>query len=88
MSLATDAAALESSEQTTGSRPRPSGFIAVNQRWKTLKEAKEELLEELESQYLREVLERSGGNMTLAARYAGVARGHFYRLMKKRGLAR
>jgi len=88
MALAPDATVLDASALKHRPPPKRSGFMTVNDRWKTLKEAKDELLEELESEYLREVLDRSGGNMTLAARYAGVARGHFYRLLKKRGLAR
>lgn len=67
--------------------PKRSGFI-VTRSLTTFKEAKDQLLEEWESEYLKEVLERAGGNITLAAQYAGIARGHLYRLLKKHGLCR
>jgi DNA-binding NtrC family response regulator len=72
---------IESTKQS-GVRVMASG------EWQTFKEAKDALLEEWEKDYLRRVLERSKGNMTLAARQAGIARGHLYRLMKKHGLCR
>jgi len=64
-----------------------SGFI-VTRSLAAFKEAKDQLLDEWESEYLKEVLERAGGNITLAAQYAGIARGHLYRLLKKHGLCR
>lgn len=54
----------------------------------TFKEQKTRLLEAWEPEYLRELLYHVGGNLALAARTAGIARAHLYRLMKKHGLAR
>jgi DNA-binding NtrC family response regulator len=71
-----------------GTSSGDSGVRMMAPEWQTFKEAKDALLEEWEKDYLRRVLERSRGNMTLAARQAGIARGHLYRLMKKHGLAR
>ncbi len=65
-----------------------SGTHRLKAEWKTFKEAKDALLGEWEAEYLRQVLERSQGNMTLAARQAGIARGHLYRLLKKHALCR
>lgn len=57
-------------------------------RAETFKEAKEAILERWEREYLRTVLERTEGNMTLAAKHAGIARAHLYRLVKKHGMVR
>lgn len=54
----------------------------------SFKEEKMRLLEEWEPEYLRELLWQVGGNLALAARTAGIARAHLYRLMKKHRLAR
>jgi DNA-binding NtrC family response regulator len=54
----------------------------------TFKEEKSRLLEAWEPEYLRELLHQVGGNLALAARTAGIARAHLYRLLKKYGLAR
>lgn len=50
------------------------------------KEAKGELIDEFEQQYLRQLLERTGGNVSQAAREAGIDRKHLERLVKKHGL--
>jgi DNA-binding NtrC family response regulator len=49
----------------------------------TLKEAKEHWLHILEGTYLRDVLERHGGNVSAAAKTAGVDRKTFHRLVNK-----
>jgi DNA-binding NtrC family response regulator len=54
----------------------------------TFKEEKTRLLEAWEPRYLRELLGHVDGNVTDAARIAGIARAHMYRLLKKYGLAR
>lgn len=54
----------------------------------TFKEEKTRLLETWEPEYLRELLDHSGGNVTVAARLAGIARAHMYRLLKKHRLVR
>jgi two-component system, NtrC family, response regulator AtoC len=54
----------------------------------SLREAKEEWVGALESTYLRQLLERHGGNISAAAREAGVDRKTFHRLVKKHGIER
>ncbi|MDB4966742.1 MAG: response regulator HsfA [Myxococcales bacterium] len=49
-------------------------------------EAKQSLVAEWEIDYLRRLLVRTGGNMTRAARIAGLERAYLYRLVKKHGL--
>ncbi len=47
--------------------------------------AKEGLIEKFERAYLRGILERANGNMTLAARLAGIDRMYLHRLVQKHG---
>lgn len=54
----------------------------------TFREEKTRLLEAWEPTYLRALLSHVDGNLALAARTAGIARAHLYRLLKKYGLAR
>jgi DNA-binding NtrC family response regulator len=49
-------------------------------------EAKEQLVRAFEQRYLREALARSGGNLSAAARAAGVDRKHLRALARKHGL--
>jgi DNA-binding NtrC family response regulator len=48
--------------------------------------AKEQAIERFESAYLGALMKRCSGNLSLAARQAGVARHHLRDLLKKRGL--
>jgi DNA-binding NtrC family response regulator len=66
----------------------PDSAVARRRPWPTFKQAKDELLDEWESDYLRALMVHAGGNVTLAAEFSGLARGHLYRLLKKRGLYR
>lgn len=50
------------------------------------KAAKEKLVEGFERQYVAELLERHGGNVSRAAAEAGIDRNHLARLAKKHGL--
>ena len=52
----------------------------------TLKLERERWLRAFERRYLAEILERNQGNVTAAARAAGVDRIHFYRLLWRHGL--
>ncbi len=49
--------------------------------------ARESLIERFERQYLKDLLAKNEGSISDAARTAGIARGHLYRLLKKHGLA-
>jgi DNA-binding NtrC family response regulator len=51
-------------------------------------DVRERLLSEFETQYLTTLIERAGGNMSRAAKMAGVDRATLYRLMEKHGLQR
>lgn len=53
---------------------------------KSIKIGREEWVKHFERLYLAEILVASGGNVTKAAKSAGVDRGHFYRLMMRSGL--
>jgi len=52
------------------------------------KEAKEGLVSAFEKEYLQALLKRTGGNVSRAAREAGIDRKHLERLMKKHRLRR
>jgi DNA-binding NtrC family response regulator len=48
--------------------------------------AKEQAIERFESAYLGALMKRCGGNLSLAAREADLARHHLRELLRKRGL--
>jgi len=50
--------------------------------------AREEMLARFEEPYLSQVLRRANGNISGAARIAGVDRTTLYRLMEKRNLSK
>jgi DNA-binding NtrC family response regulator len=52
----------------------------------SLKDARSRWIKMFEAQYLAELLRAHGGNVTAAARTAGVDRVHFYRLLGRAGL--
>ncbi|HJU28169.1 MAG TPA: helix-turn-helix domain-containing protein, partial [Candidatus Binataceae bacterium] len=52
----------------------------------TLKEAKERWIGQLEAAYVADLLRREGGNVSQAARTAGVDRKTLHRLLNKHGL--
>ena len=49
------------------------------------KDAKERLIEVWEAEYVKNLLERCQGNVTQAARVAGLDRAHLYRILRKHG---
>ncbi len=51
------------------------------------KEAKQRLVDAWERDYVERLLRASDGNITVAARVAGLARVHLHRLLKKHGVA-
>jgi DNA-binding NtrC family response regulator len=51
-----------------------------------LKEARNRWVQLFESRYLAELLHAHGGNVSAAARAAGIDRVHFYRLLGRAGL--
>jgi two-component system, NtrC family, response regulator HydG len=52
----------------------------------TLQEAREHWMQSLESAYLRDLLDRHGGNVSSAAKAAGIDRKTFHRLASKYGI--
>jgi DNA-binding NtrC family response regulator len=54
----------------------------------TFKEAREHLVDAWEREYLADLLARAGGNVSEAARRAGIARISLHRLLRKHGLGR
>jgi DNA-binding NtrC family response regulator len=62
------------------SAPEPSGELLQ------FKEAKDQLIAGWERDYLRRLIDQCNGNVSLAARRAGIDRVYLHRLMKKHGL--
>jgi transcriptional regulator of acetoin/glycerol metabolism len=53
---------------------------------RTLQEARDTWMQSLESAYLRDLLDRHGGNVSAAAKAAGIDRKTFHRLASKYGV--
>jgi DNA-binding NtrC family response regulator len=51
------------------------------------KDAKQRLITQFESQYLQSLMHRHGGNVTQAAKAAGLSRKHLYELLAHAGEA-
>jgi len=64
----------------------PTRVAAAPKKQPTLAQVREQWLEPLEKQYLKELLARHDGNVKLAAKTAGIDAVTMYRLLKKRGL--
>jgi DNA-binding NtrC family response regulator len=64
-------------ESEKAGRPQPQG---------SFRESKEGMLEEFEKEFVTSALDRSGGNVSKAARETGVSRQSFQYLMKKYGI--
>jgi transcriptional regulator with PAS, ATPase and Fis domain len=61
----------------------PGGLVPCTRTDLPLKQAKDQWMEALEGSYLRELLERHGGNVSAAAKAAGIDRKTFHRLINK-----
>jgi DNA-binding NtrC family response regulator len=68
--------------QMTGHSP-PAGSVDATLPFK---EAKERWNEEFERRYLAAVIQEAGGNISRAARHAGINRNHLRKLLEKYGL--
>jgi transcriptional regulator with GAF, ATPase, and Fis domain len=64
--------------------PRPADTSSVDVKV-PFKVAKEHLIDQFERSYLRALLEAAGGNMTRAAKMAGIDRMYLHRLVQKHG---
>jgi transcriptional regulator with GAF, ATPase, and Fis domain len=65
---------------------RPPAAAAPTAAAATFAAAKAKAIREFERRYVRDMLERAGGNVSLAARLAGKERSRFGRLVRKYGL--
>ncbi len=65
---------------------RPEDFIPEQAPAETFLEAKEALIHEFEERYVRALLNRHQGNVSKAAREAGLSRNALYGIMKRVGL--
>lgn len=70
---------------TDPSQERPSGLPANDEPYHA---AKEKVVAHFEREYFARLVNRAGGNMSKAARLAGVDRTTLYRLMDKHQLPR
>ena len=50
------------------------------------KEARQRVLDDFERRYLEQLVERHGGNISAAARHAGISRVSLYALLRRRGI--
>ncbi len=69
--------------RTDGRSPAPPADVPLSAAGLTLQEARERWMRTLESAYLRDLLERHGGNISAAAKAAGIDRKTFHRLVSK-----
>ncbi len=67
----------QESSSVKGGRPKSKG---------SFKESKEGMVEEFEVEFIQSALEKSGGNVSKAARETGISRQSFQYLMKKYGI--
>jgi len=68
------------------SHPLPDGTGKTDEIRKSYREAKREVIDTFNRQYIRKVIEESGGNISAAADKAGMDRSNFRRLMKQYGI--
>ena len=61
----------------------PEGELEVDPNTETLHAFREKWASRAEATYLRALLQAYGKNLTQAARVAGIARGHIYRLIDR-----
>lgn len=76
---------IDVTELTNGGQP-PTRATPSERKGSSFKELREDIIDEFEVQFVRQALERSGGNISRAARDAGLSRQSFQHLMKKHGM--
>jgi DNA-binding NtrC family response regulator len=71
-----------------GGEPRfPSASLSELVRVQ-YKHARQQVLNEFEAYYLRQILTKSGGNIARAARDSGLNRSHLTQMLKRHGITR
>jgi transcriptional regulator with PAS, ATPase and Fis domain len=88
ISLDTLPEALKLTEKQHGGVSSPSKLVTESHTELPFKDAKERLIQAFERQYLIDLLDRHGGNVSKAARAAHMDRKSITRLMKKHGITR
>jgi transcriptional regulator with PAS, ATPase and Fis domain len=88
ISLDTLPEALKMTDVHPGAASTPSQAVREGDSELPFKDAKERLIEAFERQYLIDLLDRHGGNVSKAARAAHMDRKSITRLMKKHGITR
>jgi DNA-binding NtrC family response regulator len=66
--------------------PEGAGAAAAAGADRPFKDAKGELVRDFELAYLRDLLQRTGGNVSQAAREAGIERAYLQRLIRRHGM--
>ena len=69
-----------------GAAPPKGGGTFTTDMTQDFKQAKDQLLAAFEREYITRLMERCDGNVTQAARQAGLDRKHIYNLMTKHGI--
>ncbi len=75
-------------EQSDGSGTAAAGFGPAIDLRRPFHQAKQDVIDRFEREYLANLVARTGGNMSASARQAGIDRTTLYRLMDKHNLAR
>jgi len=83
--LSFDDALVEEDARSSTAPPAPPAAADPDRKFK---EAKDALVSAFEKDYVSSLLERTGRNVSKAARDAGIDRKHFERLMRKHGITR
>ncbi len=74
-------------EQVEAPKRTPAG--APLSQWPSdYRAARDQALESFERDFARHIVARAGGNVTKAAKEAGIGRGYLHRILKKHGLSR
>ena len=71
-----------------GGRPEEEGGPGEPEALPTLRETRERAMEEVERQYLLDLLAATGGEVEESCRVSGLSRARFYALLKKYGVSR
>ena len=77
----------DAAEFPEGTTPPPAAAVKTPRNELPFKEAKEQLVDSFERDYVQQLLSANGGNISRAAKQAGIVRVYLQRLMRKHGLS-